>query len=79
MTGDVMNVPAWFTEGARRSPRTGAGWPTSPMNQAARKSTSNRFPQMGTAYDVSPDGHRFLMISETDETISDTQIVVVAQ
>ena len=38
---------------------------------------TNRFPQMSAVYDVSPDGQRFLMIKEGDETSPSSQIVVV--
>jgi hypothetical protein len=36
-----------------------------------------RFPVMGPAFDVSPDGQRFLMVKETDQAPSLTQINVV--
>jgi serine/threonine-protein kinase len=36
-----------------------------------------RFPTMGPAFDVSPDGQRFLMVKETDQAPSLTQINVV--
>jgi serine/threonine-protein kinase len=35
------------------------------------------FPLIGVAYDVSPDGQRFLMIKEAEQSPSATQIVVV--
>jgi len=35
------------------------------------------FPQLGTAYDVSPDGQRFLMVKELEQATSPTQINVV--
>ena len=35
------------------------------------------FPQTGTAYDVSPDGQRFLMVKETEQTTAPVQINVV--
>ncbi len=37
----------------------------------------SQFPLMGTAYDVSPDGQRFLMVKETEQATSITQINVV--
>jgi Tol biopolymer transport system component len=37
----------------------------------------SQFPLMGTAYDVSPDGQRFLMVKETERATSVTQINVV--
>lgn len=38
---------------------------------------ASQFPQMGTAYDVSPDAQRFLMIREVENTPAGTHIVVV--
>jgi hypothetical protein len=35
------------------------------------------FPLVGVAYDVSPDGQRFLMVKEVEQSPSATQIVVV--
>ena len=35
------------------------------------------FPLIGVAYDVSPDGQRFLMIKEVEQSPSATQVVVV--
>ena len=35
------------------------------------------FPLIGVAYDVSPDGQRFLMIKEAEQSPSATQVVVV--
>lgn len=36
-----------------------------------------RFPQAGVTYDVSPDGQRFLMVKEIEQTTTATQINVV--
>jgi hypothetical protein len=38
---------------------------------------SSVFPLVGVTYDASPDGQRFLMIRETEQTTSATQIIVV--
>jgi len=38
---------------------------------------SSQFPFIGTAYDPSPDGQRFLMVKESDQVTSATQINVV--
>jgi Tol biopolymer transport system component len=38
---------------------------------------ASQFPLAGTAYDVSPDGQRFLMVKETEQATSITQINVV--
>jgi hypothetical protein len=35
------------------------------------------FPQVGSAYDVSPDGQRFLMVKDVQQATSSTQINVV--
>ena len=34
------------------------------------------FPQTGVSYDVSPDGQRFLMIKDLEQSTSSTQITV---
>ena len=37
----------------------------------------SEFPSTGVAYDVSPDGQRFLMVKETDQNTAVAQISVV--
>ena len=42
-----------------------------------REYAMSEFPATGVAYDVSPDGQRFLMVKETDQNTAVTQISVV--
>ena len=42
-----------------------------------RRYLSSVFPLIGVAYDVAPDGQRFLMVNEVEQSPSATQIVVV--
>jgi hypothetical protein len=42
-----------------------------------RRYFAKQFPQMGSTYDVSPDGQRFIMVKSSEQAQSATQINVV--
>ncbi len=51
--------------------------PGKPTMLFEREYGASQFPATGVAYDVSPDGQRFLMVKETDQSTAVTQISVV--
>ena len=51
--------------------------PGNPKCSSRESTLMKRFPAMGPAFDVSPDGQRFLMVKETEQAPSLTQINVV--
>jgi len=55
-------------------PGFSAGKPTVLFEKEYAKS---EFPATGTAYDVSPDARRFLMVKETDQNTAAAQVNVV--